>query len=216
MTVRALAANWSALPPVVAGTTLRSGGADDLPAPPKLLQQVHGNRVVEYSDLTTDAAAEADAIIARQPGQICVVKTADCLPVLLSTDSGDVIAAVHAGWRGMAAGVIEATIEQMAVEPATLMAWLGPAISAQNFEVGDEVRQAFGDHHRHDLAFFEPNARGRWQADLYELARARLMRSGVWRVSGGGWCTFADPARFYSYRRDGGTGRLLSFIYRKP
>ncbi len=216
MSERVLKADWSAPPNVQAGTTLRTGDVSDLPAPPTLLQQVHGNHVVEWGQtLTPGASVEADAVIGRQAGNLCVVKTADCLPVLLCSLDGETIAAAHAGWRGLAAGVIESTIEAMRVSPADLVAWLGPAISQPNFEVGGEVRAAFADQHADDAQHFEENARGRWQADLYALARARLSRAGVTDISGGGLCTVADPARFYSYRRDRDTGRLLSFIYRK-
>ena len=214
MTERLLVADWPAPSTITAGTILRAGSIEDLPSSARLLQQVHGTHVVEFGDDEPADPPEADAVVARAPGDTCTVKTADCLPVLLCSSDGATIAAAHAGWRGLAAGVVEATVQRMGCDPHDLIAWLGPAISQDNFEVGDEVREAFGEINTNDLAFFEPNDRGRWQADLYELARARLRRAGVTGVYGGGWCTYADTARFYSYRRDGETGRLYSFIYR--
>jgi YfiH family protein len=157
---------------------------------------------------------EADAVIANRPGDICVVRTADCLPVLLCSRDGTEIAAIHAGWRGLAAGIIEATLDAMDTPPGDLLAWFGPAISQAAFEVGPEVRESFGSWGRLD-GMFRPNERGRLQADLYGLAKARLAASGVRAVFGGGLCTYADEERFYSFRRDGETGRMLSFIYLK-
>ena len=216
MTERVLTADWAVPANTVAGTTLRTGDFSDVPGTPCLLQQVHGNRVVEIGGADfAGTVVQADAVIGRQPGDVCVVKTADCLPVLVCSRDGSVIAAAHAGWRGLAAGIIEATIEKMGAAPDTLLAWLGPAISQPNFEVGEEVRDAFTNSHPDDTTHFEHNARGRWQADLYGLARARLARAGVPQVSGGGLCTFKDGTRFYSFRRDGETGRMFSFICRK-
>jgi YfiH family protein len=213
---RLLVADWPAPPGIVAGTTLRDGSEADLPATPIWLEQVHGNRAVVLG--TTDFAEgvpQADALIGRQAGDMCVVRTADCLPVLLCSLDGEEIAAVHAGWRGLAAGVIESTVARMANDAENLIAWLGPAISQPAFEVGDEVRQQFGSRDENSFDFFAANNRGRWQADLYGLARARMQDLGISAIYGGGLCTFADEARFFSYRRDGSTGRLLSFVYRK-
>lgn len=210
-----LPADWPAPPGITAGTTLK--GADDIPfpAPPRWLRQVHGTRVVGVdSDAFAAGPPEADASVGNRPDAICVVRTADCLPVLLCSADGRAIGAAHAGWRGLAAGVIEATVTAMAAVPADLMAWLGPAISQPAFEVGAEVRDAFVAADPAATAAFVPNARGRWQADLYLLARQRLAAAGVGRVFGGGFCTYADPERFYSYRRDGETGRLVSFVHR--
>jgi len=205
-------ASWPAPGNITAGTTLRGTDIEtlDLPGTPCWLRQVHGVDVV-----TVGAYAEppvADAAIGRRPGDVCVVKTADCLPVLLCAADGSRVAAAHAGWRGLAAGVLEATVSALEIAPGELLAWLGPAISQAAFEVGDEVREAFLTPGPDAAPFFAPNARGRWQADLYGLARLRLAQAGVTRVSGGGLCTVGDRDRFYSYRRDGETGRLVSFV----
>jgi len=140
------------------------------------------------------------------------VRTADCLPVLFCSADGTEVAAAHAGWRGLAAGVLENTVAAMRSDVSNLLAWMGPAISQPNFEVGGEVRDAFLAHSVAAEACFEANARGRWQADLYGLARQRLAASGVKAIYGGGWCTFADSERFYSYRRNQETGRMVSFV----
>ena len=211
-----LFANWPVPPHIIAGTTLRHGGEAELPVVPHYLQQVHGTRVVRLGTADfADGSPVADAVIGERPGDMCVVRTADCLPVLLCSIDGTEFAAVHAGWRGLAAGVIETAVAAMRSEAGRLVAWLGPAISQAAFEVGDEVRQQFAAGGELPDELFVANARGRWQADLYGLARLRLCRLGITRVHGGGHCTFADAERFYSYRRDGQTGRLLSFVYRK-
>jgi polyphenol oxidase len=157
----------------------------------------------------------ADAAIARGPGKVCAILTADCLPIVFATDSGDAVAAAHAGWRGLAAGVIEATVRAMDVPPGSLVAWLGPAIGPKQFEVGSEVREAFlgGDAQAGEA--FEPNARGRFMADLNVLARRRLQGLGVNRIYGGGECTFTQADRYYSHRRDGVTGRQATLIWRE-
>ena len=209
-----IAADWSAPGHIVAGTILRTGDATALPLPgePCWLNQVHGSSVVAAGHF--DSPPEADGCVNGhgQSGQVCVVRTADCLPVLLCSMDGRVFAAAHAGWRGLAAGVIENTITKLGIEPLSLLAWLGPAISQASFEVGEEVREAFLAHDPIANTCFEANARGRWQADLYELARQRLRAAGVLAVSGGGFCTYIDEKRFYSYRRDPKCGRLVSFI----
>lgn len=210
-----LRADWPAPDSIVAGTTLRPLVDFDFPAEPCWLNQVHGNRVVRVgSDDFAAGPPEADASIAADPESICVVRTADCLPILFCSRDGTQIAAAHAGWRGLAGGVAEATISALGGSPDDLIAWFGPAISQAAFEVGSEVRAAFVSQDAGAAAAFEPNARGRWQADLYELARRRLRAAGVQAIYGGGLCTFGDAARFYSYRRDGTTGRLVSFVYR--
>lgn len=182
-----------------------------LPAEPLWLEQVHGTAVVD----ATQAAAEcrADASIAVQPGVVCVVMTADCLPLLLCDKAGSRVAAVHAGWRGLESGVIEATVKRLGVAPGELLVWLGPAIGPEAFEVGDEVRAAFVAHDLAAAAAFKPSPAGRWLADLYTLAHQRLAGCGVQAVYGGGLCTYSDAARFYSYRRDGATGRMASLIW---
>ncbi len=203
-------ADWPA--PVIAGTTLRNCHFDalGLNGEPFWLEQVHGANVVQAEQLAEPP--QADGSVSRTTDRICVVRTADCLPVLLSNQSGTVVAAAHAGWRGLAAGVIENAVASMDVDATTIMAWLGPAISQPSFEVGDEVRAEFMSHDAADSEFFVPNARGRWQADLYGLARRRLLDAGVEQVYGGGYCTYQDQARFYSYRRDPGCGRMVSFV----
>jgi len=210
-----LRAEWPAPANIVAGTTTRQNTAFAFPAEPQWLNQVHGTRVVKWGSHDFDAGSpDADAIIANRPGSICVVRTADCLPILLCARDGSEIAAIHAGWRGLAAGVVEETLAAMATEAADLLAWFGPAISQAAFEVGAEVRQIFLERDPQADAAFAANDRSRWQADLGLLATQRLDAAGVDSISGGGLCTFGDKERFYSYRRDGETGRLYSFIFR--
>lgn len=183
-----------------------------LPAEPRWLEQVHG---VTVADADRPAVVpRADAAVAREVGVVCAVLTADCLPVLFCDDTGSVVGAAHAGWRGLAAGVLEATVARMGVSPASLLAWLGPAIGPAAFEVGGEVREAFlRIDPGADVAFVSAAAPGKWMADLFGLARRRLMRAGVARVYGGGLCTYADATSFYSYRRDGVTGRFASLVW---
>lgn len=214
MSERVLRAEWSAPANIVAGTTLRGGGEDDLPASPQWLQQVHGARVVELGTADfSDGEPQADAVLARQAGAMCAIRTADCLPVLLCSKDGSEVAAAHAGWRGLAAGVVDASVAAMRSQPQDLIAWLGPAISMPAFEVGGEVREAFSAAGFDCEQRFARNTRGRWQADLFGLAEDRLKQIGVSEVFGERVCTFSDAERFYSYRRDGSTGRLLSFVY---
>jgi len=185
-----------------------------LPAEPLWLEQVHGALVHDLdADPTPPAAPCADAVIARHAGGVCAVQVADCLPVLLAAREPRAIAAAHAGWRGLAAGVLEATLARLGIEPAALIAWLGPAIGREHFEVGEEVRRAFLAQDAAAAAAFTANARGRWQCDLAQLARDRLRRAGVTAVYGGEWCTYADRARFFSYRRDGQCGRMAALIW---
>lgn len=238
-----IAADWPVPDGVIAGCTLRTGGtsrgvyrsfnlgahvgdapaavADNrqrllaycgLPSQPAWLTQVHGAQVA----IDAPAGAEADAMLSSRAGFTCAVLVADCLPVLFSVDDGSAVAAAHAGWRGLAGGVLENTIASFAVAPSGLLAWLGPAISQEAFEVGEEVREAFLLHDSDAAGCFAANARGRWQADLYALARRRLNAAGVERISGGDFCTAGDPARFFSYRRDGQCGRMAAFVCRKP
>jgi YfiH family protein len=181
-----------------------------LPQEPAWLEQVHGTRI---ADLDAGDEGPADGVVARQPGRVCVVQVADCLPVLFAARDGSAVAAAHAGWRGLAAGVLEATAAKLAVAPAQLLAWLGPAISREHFEVGEEVRNAFVTRDAGAAVAFGANARGRWQCDLAELARRRLTALGVHEVRGGDCCTFAEPARFFSYRRDGQCGRMAALIW---
>lgn len=198
--------------PVLVGKN-RHDLAAILPASPAWLTQVHGTLVLDASTVT-ETAPKADASIARAPGVVSVVMTADCLPVLLCDRAGTVVASAHAGWRGLLDGVLERTIESMAVPAAELLAYLGPAIGPAAFEVGDEVRQAFVAHSALAAdAFVASNHTGKWLADLYLLARQRLQGMGVNAVYGGQYCTYTDAERFFSYRRDGITGRMASLIW---
>ncbi len=184
-----------------------------LPSEPVWLRQVHGTTCIDAA--TTATGTEADAAFARQPEVVCAVLTADCLPVLFCDVAGTVVAAAHAGWRGLAAGILEQTVAAMTVPADQLMAWLGPAIGPQHFEVGDEVRMAFlNQHPRCELAF-SPKANGKWLCNLYALARHRLEAMGLRRITGADFCTAGDPDRFFSYRRDGTTGRMASLIWRQ-
>jgi len=182
-----------------------------LPSEPVWLQQVHST-VVANADMAS-CLPRADACIARHRAAVCVVMTADCLPVLLCDTQGSVVGAAHAGWKGLAAGVIEATVQAMAIEPQNLMAWMGPAIGQDAFEVGDEVRAAFVSAHPQSAQAFIAGLSGKWFADIYALARLRLNALGITRIYGGGYCTFRETERFFSYRRDGATGRMGTFIW---
>ncbi len=182
-----------------------------LPAEPLWLRQVHGTAVVEAD--SAEGNPEADAAIARRPRRVCAVLTADCLPLLLCDEAGTIVAAVHAGWRGLCAGVIEQALRAMDKPPQALLAYLGPAIGSSAYEVGAEVRAAFLAADAQSEGAFAPGAPGKFHADLYALARRRLARSGVSRIYGGGYCTYTERERFYSYRRDGATGRMASLIW---
>lgn len=234
--------DWPAPPQVRALITTRAGGAsrgvyaglnlglnsgDDvdavaqnraslrqwLPAEPLWLRQVHGTSVVDA--VAVDASPEADAAFARRPGTICAALTADCLPLLLCDAAGTTVAAVHAGWRGLCAGVIEQALLAMDLAPQSLLAYLGPAIGPEAYEVGAEVRDAFvvADPKGDAGSAFVTGKPGKFYADLYALARRRLARSGVAQIYGGSYCTYTERERFYSYRRDGATGRMASLIW---
>lgn len=236
--------DWPLPPHVKAATTLRSGGVSiggyaslnpashvddnpvhvetnrqrigdmlDLPAEPVWLQQVHGVQVVKADQVHN--LPEADASFTDQSHVVCAVLTADCLPVLFCGDEGQVIAAAHAGWRGLQAGIVERTLAAMRCR--NISVWLGPAIGPDNFEVGEDVRDAFVSTDRNAAQAFKPCGAGKWLADIYQLARLQLAGLGVEQVYGGGFCTVADAQRFYSYRRDGAaTGRMASLIWREP
>jgi len=189
-----------------------------LPGDPVWLSQVHGNTVVTLDGTAASSTPRriADAAVTRAPGVVCAVLTADCLPVLFCNRAGTRVAAAHAGWRGLAGGVLEATVTALADAGApadSLLAWLGPAIGPASYEVGTEVRDSLlrADPSAEDA--FEATRPGHWRLDLYAAARARLRRAGVVAVSGGDLCTLADPDRFYSYRRDGVTGRQATLIW---
>jgi polyphenol oxidase len=177
-----------------------------LPAEPRWLHQVHGARVVDADRLTS--AEKADAVVARQRGTVCVVKIADCMPVLFADEAGTVVGAAHAGWRGLAAGVLEATIDAMRVPAETLHAWLGPAIGPRVYEVGEDVRALIGE----PAAAFQPTRPGHWLLDLYAVARARLQAKRVHRIHGAGYCTYSEE-RFFSYRRDRDQRRMVAAVW---
>ena len=189
-----------------------------LPAEPVWLEQVHGVEVVELGAVgVADARPPtADASVARGAGQVCAIRVADCMPVLFAARDGSVVGAAHAGWRGLAGGVLEATIARLGVPATELIAWMGPAIGPKHFEVGEDVRAAFTATDAGAALAFAANARGRWQCDLYALARRRLSAIGVSGIYGGGWCTFAEAGRFFSYRRDGQCGRMAALIWITP
>ena len=180
-----------------------------LPAEPVWLRQVHGTRVVDLGAGVPDAPA--DAAIARRRGQVAAILTADCLPVLIATEDGEAVAAAHAGWRGLAAGVLEATVRALGVPPRRLIAWIGPGIGRKHYEVGPEVRAAFEGPGAEPA--FRPNARGRYFADLPALARARLEALGIEQVGVTADCTYSDANRYFSHRRDGHCGRQATLIW---
>jgi len=187
-----------------------------LPAEPAWLAQVHGTAVVDAAGLSD--VPEADASFAAAKGVVCAIMTADCLPVLFCDRPGHVVAAAHAGWRGLSAGILEKTVSRMrAADAGEIMAWLGPAIGPGHFEVGEDVRQAFVAHDASASDAFTPIAAqaGKYLADITALARARLRSAGVHCISGGGFCTVGDTRRFFSYRRDKVTGRMASLIWLK-
>lgn len=187
--------------------------AASIPGTLNWLNQVHGTAVHGVSN-DYGCAPDADAACARDAGQACIVMTADCLPVLFCDRAGTRVAAAHAGWRGLQGGVLEASIAAMGCEPGEILAWLGPAIGPQAFEVGGEVREAFmAEQAAAEAAFVPSPNEGKWLADIYLLARLRLARAGVTAVYGGEHCTFSDSEQFYSYRRDGQTGRMASIIW---
>jgi YfiH family protein len=185
----------------------------DLPAPPRWLRQEHGIDVFDADAIpaSMDEPA-ADASVATAAGTVLAVLTADCLPIFFCIDDGSAVGVAHAGWRGLAGGVIEATIARFRVPGGRLLAWLGPAIAARSYEVGEDVRSAFVDADRGAADAFAPTRPGHWRCDLYALARRRLAAAGGARIHGGDFDTFGDP-RFYSYRRDRETGRFASLIW---
>jgi YfiH family protein len=216
-------------PEAVAENRRRLRIAAGLPAEPVWLAQVHGIRIADLDSSSPDLSATApgesdgtatppgpptaDGAVTRTPGRICAVLTADCLPVLFASEAGDAVAAAHAGWRGLAGGVIESVVAALGSAPASLLVWLGPAIGPRHFEVGPEVRDALLSGDPGALTAFVPNSRGRFMADLAGLARRRLERLGVRRIYGGGECTYAEPARYFSHRRDGETGRQATLVW---
>ncbi len=182
-----------------------------LPAEPVWLRQIHGTVIINAGN--TPAHQEGDGSFTTKPGVVCAVLTADCLPVLLCDKRGARVALAHAGWRGLCAGVIESAVRALDSPGGDLLAWLGPAIGPRVFEVGPEVREAFLAQDAAASEGFTASPSGRWLADIYQLARRRLTGLGVHSIYGGGFCTFTDAASFYSYRRDGATGRMASLIW---
>lgn len=201
-------------PAAVTENRRRLGRLAGLPAEPVWLAQVHGIAVVDAA--ISPIGTTADACFSTTPGVVCVIQTADCLPVLFCDTRGRVVAAAHAGWRGLAAGVLEQTVavmERQGASADTILAWLGPAIGPNAFEVGDEVRTTFVDHDPAADAAFVAHGNDKWLADIFLLARQRLIACGVSRIYGGGVCTVSDPARFFSHRRDRISGRQASLIW---
>ena len=185
-----------------------------LPSAPRWLHQVHGNRSLRLTEEMLAGEPEADAAFTTRPDIVLAILTADCLPILVAADDGSEIAAIHAGWRGLAAGVIESCIARLITPRENLLAWLGPGIGSTSYEVGDEVRGTFVDTDVGAAAAFAPTHPGHWHCDLYALARRRLAALGIAQIYGSGFDTFGD-ARFYSYRRDGArSGRLATLIWR--
>lgn len=191
-----------------------------LPAEPRWLRQVHSTTVLDADnpDMLSRYASGCDAIISQHVHTVCVVMTADCLPILLCDEAGSIVAAIHAGWRGLSAGVIESTARTITAKTsnASLMAWIGPAIGPDHFEVGNDVRDTFIQHDKQSALAFTPSPdqnHHRWMADLFLLARQRLAAAGVRQVYGSNECTFSNPSRFFSYRRDGTTGRMAALIW---
>lgn len=240
MTEHWLAADWPAPEHIRAGTTIRTGGTStdqysslnaamhvgdkpenvidnrkrikvllELPAEPVWLQQIHGNRVVRAECADN---LEADASYSNNKNIICAVMTADCLPLLLCSQDGSCIAAVHGGWKGLLTGVIENTVASM--RQNNLLAWMGPAIGPKCFQVGSEVRAAFINKKAEYSSAFNEQKNGKWLADIYHIARITLTTIGITRIYGGEYCTVTDENRFYSYRRDGDTGRMTTMIWK--
>ena len=178
-----------------------------LPAEPRWLHQVHGARVVDAARAAD--GEKADASVARERGAVCLVKIADCMPVLFADEQASVVAAAHAGWRGLASGVLEATIAATGAPAGELYAWLGPAIGPRVYEVGEDVRAAIGE----PAEAFKASRPGHWLLDLYAVARERLQRRGVQRIFGGSYCTYTERERFFSYRRDRGQRRMVAAVW---
>jgi len=221
VTTEILAPDWAAPAGVRALVTTRAMGdmkqaaararlRARLPAEPCWLRQVHGTTVLETP---FDEGSVADASVTRRRGEVCVVMAADCMPVLFAADDGSAVGAAHAGWRGLCAGVIEATVARMGLPPASLLAWLGPAIGPHAYEVGDDVRAAFLERDAIAANAFTATRPGHWLLDLYAVARQRLASLGVERVTGGAHCTHTEAARFFSYRRDRATERMAALVW---
>ncbi len=198
----------------VAENRRRLSVAAGLPGAPAWLRQVHGADVWDLD--RGDPAHPVDAAYTRQPGRVCAILSADCLPVLFASERGDIVAAAHAGWRGLAAGVLEAAVRSLAVPAAALLAWIGPGIGLRHYEVGADVRDALIGGDASAAPAFLAHAHGRFLANLPLLARRRLANLGVSRIYGGTQCTYADANRYFSHRRDGQTGRQAALIWLEP
>ncbi len=223
--------NWPAPANVKAYTTLRDSGVSTLnknnridldrlmqllglPQKPIKINQTHST--IALAALPENCNKEADAVFTNQPNQVCLVSTADCLPILVTNRQGSIAAAIHAGWRGLAKGIISHTLQTLNLPGADLLAWLGPAISQPCYEVGDEVREQFLATYPASISAFIPSIQGHWLVDLYAIARLQLAQLGVGAIYGGEYCTFSDPARFFSYRRDGKIlGSMATLIWIK-
>ncbi|HET8584533.1 MAG TPA: peptidoglycan editing factor PgeF, partial [Casimicrobiaceae bacterium] len=186
-----------------------------LPSPPVWLAQVHGADVATIGPTAPPAPPRADAAITREPDVVLAARVADCMPVLFADRDASVVAVAHAGWRGLAASILENTVAAMTCSPARIVAWLGPAIGRRAFEVGSDVYDAFVGQDASARTAFTAKSPGKWLADLEALAQMRLARAGVHAIDGGGLCTFSDRARFFSYRRDGTSGRMAAFVWRE-
>lgn len=184
-----------------------------LPSAPHWLKQVHGVDVVRCETGSNGDEAIADASVTSTPGVVLAILTADCLPVVFAADDGREVAAAHAGWRGLVAGVLEATVAAMRTPPERVVAWLGPAAGPQGYEIGEEVFRAFVDREPTSVAAFVETRPGHWRVDLYALARMRLAQAGVPRVHGGDRCTISEPQHFFSHRRDARTGRMATLVW---
>jgi len=206
-----LAAHVGDDPAAVAQNRAHLKALAQIPGEPAWLEQVHGTDVVQAEEVA--APRKADASVAMESGPVCVVMTADCLPVLFASRDGRRVGAAHAGWRGLAAGVLERTVETLEVAPQDLIVWFGPAIEQEHFEVGEEVRDAFVGADQRAASAFAPHRQGKWLANLYELARQRLRRLGVESVHGGDRGTYRESATFFSHRREGRCGRMATLIW---
>ena len=219
--------DWPAAPTIKAYTSLRDSGvgkpasADcarlkellQLPYEPALPKQIHGTTAIP-AELTAHKESEADAVFTRRTNQICAIQTADCLPVFITDQAGTHVAVIHAGWRGLARGIIEATLKELNITADNTLVWLGPAIGPGKFEVRQDVFDIFTQHDKEAETAFQKISADQWLADLYLLARQRLQRQGIQQIFGGDFCTYSDERRFFSYRRDGKmTGRMVSAIW---
>ena len=185
-----------------------------LPAEPLWLHQVHGTRVHDaHLARASSATLEGDSFVLREPGPVCAIQAADCMPVLLASDGGEAVGLAHAGWRGLSAGVIEATLQAMDIPPPRVIAWLGPAIGPRVYEVGNDVRDAFVGGDADAAAAFVATRPDHWLLDLYAIARQRLARAGITRVFGGTLCTYSDRAQFFSFRRDRTSERMAALAW---